>query len=115
MGRLRPAHFSEPNPPACDEWDAKWVAERAAEVSHPSGGALLREGGDGDALWTIEVSGQSIGAVARMTLDAPVWASPAYAIELNLRKGGTTHPYLTLQFLTDGVYDAQRALFLTPT
>ena len=28
-----------------------------------------------------------------------------YAIELNLRKGGTTHPFLTLQFLTDGVYD----------
>ena len=28
-----------------------------------------------------------------------------YAIELNLRKGGTTHPFLTLQFLTDGRYD----------
>jgi hypothetical protein len=28
-----------------------------------------------------------------------------YAIELNLRKGGTTHPFLTLQFLTDGQYD----------
>jgi hypothetical protein len=38
-----------------------------------------------------------------------------YAIEVNLRKGGTTHPYLTLQFLTDGVYDAERALFVTPT
>ena len=38
-----------------------------------------------------------------------------YAIELNLRKGGTTHPYLTLQFLTDGEYDAERALFVTPT
>ena len=25
-----------------------------------------------------------------------------YAIEINLRKGGTTHPFLTLQFLTDG-------------
>ena len=31
------------------------------------------------------------------------WSS--YAIELNLRKGGTTHPFLTLQFLTDGRYD----------
>ncbi|HMP87693.1 MAG TPA: peptide ligase PGM1-related protein, partial [Lacibacter sp.] len=29
-----------------------------------------------------------------------------YAIEINLRKGGTTHPYLMLQFLTDGNYDA---------
>ena len=27
-----------------------------------------------------------------------------YAIEVNLRKGGTTHPYLMLQFLTDGQY-----------
>ena len=39
------------------------------------------------------------------------WSS--YAIELNLRKGGTTHPFLTLQFLTDGRYDAPSGLFLT--
>jgi hypothetical protein len=37
-----------------------------------------------------------------------------YAIELNLRRGGTTHPFLTLQFLTDGRYDPETALFLTP-
>jgi PGM1 C-terminal domain len=37
-----------------------------------------------------------------------------YAIELNLRKGGTTHPFLTLQFLTDGRYDPATALFVTP-
>lgn len=37
-----------------------------------------------------------------------------YAIELNLRKGGTTHPFLTLQFLTDGVYDAEKGVFTTP-
>ncbi len=39
------------------------------------------------------------------------WTS--YAIELNLRKGGTTHPFLTLQFLTGGRYDARTGLFLT--
>lgn len=38
-----------------------------------------------------------------------------YAIELNLRKGGTTHPFLTLQFLTDGRYDSETALFMTAT
>ena len=38
-----------------------------------------------------------------------------YAIELNLRKGGTTHPFLTLQFLTDGHYDPATALFLAPS
>jgi hypothetical protein len=38
-----------------------------------------------------------------------------FAIEINLRKGGTTHPYLMLQFLTDGTYDANSARYLTPT
>jgi hypothetical protein len=38
----------------------------------------------------------------------------AYAIEINLRKGGTTHPFLTLQFLTDGAYDAEAGVFRTP-
>ena len=38
-----------------------------------------------------------------------------YAIELNLRKGGTTHPFLTLQFLTDGVYDPETGVFTAPS
>ncbi|MGJ4932010.1 peptide ligase PGM1-related protein [Bradyrhizobium sp. HKCCYLS2038] len=37
------------------------------------------------------------------------------AIEINLRKGGTTHPFLMLQFLTDGRYDAGSCAFLTPS
>jgi hypothetical protein len=36
-----------------------------------------------------------------------------YAIEINLRKGGTTHPYLMLQFLTDGNYDAEKGVYFT--
>jgi hypothetical protein len=36
------------------------------------------------------------------------------AIEINLRKGGTTHPFLMLQFLTDGRYDAETGEFLAP-
>ncbi len=36
-----------------------------------------------------------------------------YAIEINLRKGGTTHPFLMLQFLTDGHYHAATGEFLT--
>ena len=38
-----------------------------------------------------------------------------HAIELNLRKGGTTHPFLTLQFLTDGHYDEESGHFLAPS
>jgi hypothetical protein len=36
-----------------------------------------------------------------------------YAIEINIRKGGTTHPFLTLQLLTDGTYDSVTGLFQT--
>jgi hypothetical protein len=36
-----------------------------------------------------------------------------YAIEINLRKGGTTHPFLMLQFLTNGKYDADTGKFIT--
>ena len=38
-----------------------------------------------------------------------------HAIEINLRKGGTTLPYLMLEFLTSGSYDADSGRFLTPT
>lgn len=37
----------------------------------------------------------------------------AYAIEINLRKGGTTHPYDMLAFLTDGTYDERSGLYRT--
>ena len=33
------------------------------------------------------------------------------AIEINLRKGGTTHPFMTLKFLTGGQYDLGDGLF----
>lgn len=44
--------------------------------------------------------------------DADGWKH--YAIEINLRKGGTTHTFMTLQFLTDGTYDPVTGLFRTP-
>jgi hypothetical protein len=58
------------------------------------------------------------GVLGRFAIDFVVVKDPtggwsAYAIELNLRKGGTTHPFLTLQFLTDGSYDGTSGRFLT--
>jgi hypothetical protein len=60
------------------------------------------------------------GVIGRFALDFVVVRSPnsgwdVYAIELNLRKGGTTHPFLTLQFLTDGRYDPETATFTAPS
>jgi hypothetical protein len=61
-----------------------------------------------------------VGVLGRFAVDFVVvqdnsGAWTPYAIELNLRKGGTTHPFLTLQFLTDGTYDGERGVFLTPS
>jgi hypothetical protein len=39
----------------------------------------------------------------------------ATALEINLRMGGTTHPFLALQFLTGGQLDPGSGLFLSPT
>ncbi len=36
------------------------------------------------------------------------------AIEINLRKGGTTHPFMTLKLLTNGTYDIDTGLFSGP-
>lgn len=58
------------------------------------------------------------GVLGRFALDFVVVRSNGkwepFAIEINLRKGGTTHPFLTLQFLTDGCYDPETAIFTAP-
>jgi hypothetical protein len=58
------------------------------------------------------------GVLGRFALDFVVvqdetggWTP--YAIELNLRRGGTTHPFLTLQFLTGGAYETESGIFRT--
>lgn len=57
------------------------------------------------------------GVLGRFSIDFisvkenDVWKH--YAIEINLRKGGTTHPFLMLQFLTNGSYDEATGIFKT--
>jgi hypothetical protein len=81
-----------------------------------------------DAAYATQISAEALrigdrlareGVLGRFAVDFVVVRSgdgswTPYAIELNLRKGGTTHPFLTLQFLTNGRYDPATALFLTP-
>ena len=61
------------------------------------------------------------GVVSRFGVDFLVYRDePAAdwklsALEINLRMGGTTHPYLALQFLTGGSLDPQTGLFLSPS
>jgi hypothetical protein len=57
------------------------------------------------------------GVIGRFGLDfislkeGDAWRN--VAIEINLRKGGTTHPFQMLHFLTDGRYDTETGLFYT--
>ncbi|MEW6734835.1 MAG: peptide ligase PGM1-related protein [Acidobacteriota bacterium] len=59
------------------------------------------------------------GVIGRFAVDFVVVRNNSgwdcYAIEINLRKGGTTHPFLMLKFLTDGRYDPASGMFLTST
>jgi phenylalanyl-tRNA synthetase beta chain len=87
MGRRRPQHFTESQPPMFDEWDAKALAEVAAGA--PYGDAWRLEPA-ADVLWQITVDGRAVGNVRRLSLDAPVWASPAYGIELTLGEIATS-------------------------
>jgi hypothetical protein len=63
---------------------------------------------------------QREGVIGRFAIDFIVSRTgssnwEANAIEINLRKGGTTHPFLTLQFLTDGTYDLESGYFSAPS
>lgn len=60
------------------------------------------------------------GVIGRFAIDyvsvkQPDGSYEHHAIEVNLRKGGTTHPFLTLKFLTAGSYNTDDGLFYAPS
>lgn len=84
MGARRPAHFTEPTPPAFDVWDARELAARMLAAAFP-GEAAQCVPGDGDCIWTLSVDGHgTVGQVCRVTLDRPLWASEAWGVEVTL-------------------------------
>ena len=83
MGARRPAHFTDPKPPAYDMWDAKSLAELIARTAFSSSDIELIVTAD-DALWELRVESRPRGSVRRVALDAPIWASPCYGIEVTL-------------------------------
>lgn len=84
MGQRRPPHFSEPKPPTFDAWDAKALGELVAGAAFPGATVTLAARGEGELLWTVAVDGRAVGEVRRVSLDAPVWASPAFGVEVTL-------------------------------
>lgn len=87
MGDRRPVHFTEPKPPAFDEWDAKGLAEGLASAAFPGAVVVVTPSASSDdTLWDIIVSGKRAGRVARVPLDAPLWAAPAFGVELTIAR-----------------------------
>lgn len=84
-GASRPPHFTEPEPPPYDEWDAKALAESLAKAAYP-GQRVTLAAGSGQTLWTAHIAERAapIGRVERLTLDRPVWASATFGVELTL-------------------------------
>ncbi len=84
MGSRRPPHFTEPQPPAFDAWDAKALAARMVSAAFPGAAIAFGEGSD-DVIWTLNLDGRGeVGTVRRLALDRPVWASDAYGVEVTL-------------------------------
>jgi phenylalanyl-tRNA synthetase beta chain len=86
MGARRPPHFTDPSPPAWDEWDAKALAEAVAAVARPGSSIALQPVGTDGELWRIRADDVDVGRVIRVVLDAPPWAAPAYGVEVVLEE-----------------------------
>jgi phenylalanyl-tRNA synthetase beta chain len=85
MGDREPVHFAGPPAAPFDAWDAKALAERTAHVAFPGAKvSLTPSGGDDARLWSVVVDGEERGEVSRVALDAPVWAQPAFGVEIVL-------------------------------
>ena len=95
----------------------------------PSGGSFLGSRFPADPGYATLIGGEAqkvgecladLGALGRFAIDFVAVrgeddAWKCYAIEINLRQGGTTHPFMTLQFLTDGTYHAGEGVFRAPS
>ncbi|HYW30118.1 MAG TPA: phenylalanine--tRNA ligase subunit beta, partial [Gemmatimonas sp.] len=83
-GSRRPPHFTEPNPPAFDRWDAKGIAARMATAAYGVADVTFAPG-DGAVVWRVQVEGRGdVGTVMLVALDKPVWAGDVWGVELTL-------------------------------
>ena len=123
MGMRRPPHFTEPEPPAYDLWDAKAVAERILAEAFP-GEAFVFVAANGTRIWDINSNdGKAVGYVERVALDKPVWASEAFGVEITLGvissadvapMGKNAHAETTASPVAHAVHAKFRAIPITP-
>jgi phenylalanyl-tRNA synthetase beta chain len=97
MGRRTPRHFTDPAGDdferwvSYDRWDAAAVARDVYQLAFPGEAIELQPAEQGMTFttalqveWKIMRGDAPIGHIGRVILDAPVWAPPAWGIELSL-------------------------------
>jgi phenylalanyl-tRNA synthetase beta chain len=89
MGRRQPPHFTDPKSDEFDKamtfdaWDAKALAQLVCAEAFGAD-AVSFVAGSGDELWELRQGEKRVGGVRALALDAPIWAKPAFGIELSL-------------------------------
>src|SRR5258708_2753463 len=83
LGDRDPVHLTA-RPAELDAWDAKGLAELILRTVAPGRGHFVTGDGGSDVLSKVFVDGADRGHVVRVPLDAPVWAAPAFGVEIVL-------------------------------
>ena len=78
-----PSHFTNAKPPQIDIWDAKWIAELIGAAAFGSGRLTLQPDRSGNG-WEAWVDNNLVGFAKPIAVDAPVWASPVFGIEIDI-------------------------------
>ncbi len=99
-GRRQPGHWSRKDQPG-DEWELRGLAEEVLQVAVPGGysvepgtfdSAFFEEGGE----YLLRAADGSVvggaGKVRAKRVDAPVWAGPVWALEMDLGDGSRARP-----------------------
>ncbi len=111
------------------EGQVQVVSTHDQVLGGPSGQAFMGCTFPADPIYRLDIQGcgrqvadvlATKGVLGRFAVDfvsvtQPDGSMKNYAIEINLRKGGTTHPYLTLRLLTDGTFDVETGEFFSQT
>ena len=97
LGRRAPRHFTDPKGEdfdrwmAYDRWDAAALARDLCQVAFPGEEVKIRPVEKAMAVldtmdvdWLVYRGGSPVGMVGAIRLDAPVWASPAWGVEISL-------------------------------
>ena len=82
-GDRHPAHFTDSKPRPFDLWDARWLAELIGETAFGANRLVLVPDTAGLG-WRALVDDVDVGFARQISVDAPVWATPVFGVEIDI-------------------------------